>query len=101
MCGALLKMRKAADWLDDHARRRMLFMVRGPMRKLLELMCILCGAVMPFLEIVPFSSSILGLAVMMISTALLTRDGLFAAFAAALIATAAMVPVTVFTAMTG
>lgn len=101
MCGALLKMRKAADWLDDHARKRMSFMVRGPMRKVLEFMCIVCGAAMPFLEIVPFSSSILGLAIMMISTALLTRDGLFAAFAAALVATAAMVPVTVLTAMTG
>ncbi len=101
MCGALLKMRKAADWLDNRARRRMLFMVRGAMRKLLEFLCILCGAVMPFLELVPFSSSILGLAIMLISTALLTRDGLFAAFAAALMATAAMVPVTVFAAVTG
>ncbi|MEY8882147.1 exopolysaccharide biosynthesis protein [Donghicola sp. XS_ASV15] len=100
MCAALLKMRKAADWLDNKAERRLLFMVRGPMRKLLEFLCILCGGIMPFLELVPFSSSILGLATLLIATALLTRDGLFAATAAALMATAAMVPVTVLSAMT-
>ena len=37
----------------------------------------LCGAVMPFLEVFPLTSSFLGLAVVMFSTAFLTRDGLF------------------------
>lgn len=101
LCGALRRITRGADWLDERAKRRMLFMVRGPMRKGLEFMCILCGGAMPFLELVPFSSSILGLAVLLISTALLTRDGLFAATAAALMAAAAMVPVTVVSAMAG
>jgi hypothetical protein len=33
---------------------------------------------MPFLEVVPFSSSILGFAVLLMATGLLARDGLFA-----------------------
>ena len=33
---------------------------------------------MPFLELVPFSSSLLGTAVMIMATALLARDGLLA-----------------------
>lgn len=92
----VMRLRKGADWLDNHARRRMSFLVRGPMRKVLEAFCIICGALMPFLELVPFSSSILGVAILLFSTALLTRDGLFAAAAVAVVALAAMVPVTVF-----
>ena len=85
-----------ADWLDDHARRRLMPLVRGPAKKGLQLLCILCGLCMPFLELVPFSSSILGGAILLFSTAILTRDGVFALMGLGLMAFAAFVPITVF-----
>lgn len=85
-----------ADWLDDHARRRLMPLVRGPAKKGLQLLCIFCGLCIPFLELVPFSSSILGGAILLFSTAILTRDGVFALMGLGLMAFAAFVPITVF-----
>jgi hypothetical protein len=51
---------------------------------------------MPFLELVPFSSSILGVAVVLFATALLTRDGLFAVGATAIMGLAALVPLALY-----
>ena len=41
---------------------------------------------MPFLELVPFTSSLLGLAVTLLSLALLVRDGLLVLFGLAAVA---------------
>lgn len=75
---ALNKLRPAARWLDDHSRARARFLFRQPLRVLLPLACLLFGVLMPFLELVPFSSSLLGASVCLIAFSLLTRDGLFA-----------------------
>ena len=75
---AMNKLRPAARWLDKHSRPRARFLFRQPLRALLPLSCLLFGALMPFLELVPFSSSLLGASVCLIAFSLLTRDGLFA-----------------------
>ncbi len=91
--GAAARLERIADWLDGHARERFRPLVRtGPGRFVLAALCALSGLAMPFLELVPFSSSILGLAVLLIATGLLTRDGLFAACGLMAIAVAPAVP---------
>lgn len=75
---AMNKLRPAARWFDKHSRARARFLFRQPLRALLPLSCLLFGALMPFLELVPFSSSLLGASVCLIAFSLLTRDGLFA-----------------------
>lgn len=89
------KLRGVGDWLDRTARSRLRVMTAGPMRKLLQAVCLLCGLAMPFLELVPFSSSILGLTVLCFATALLVRDGLFATIGCVTLAAAVLVPLMV------
>ena len=75
---AMDKLRPAARWLDDHSRKRARFLFRQPLRALLPVTCLMFGALMPLLELVPFSSSLLGAAVCLIAFSLQTRDGLYA-----------------------
>ncbi|MEI4470102.1 exopolysaccharide biosynthesis protein [Frigidibacter sp. MR17.24] len=79
------RLATALRWLDRPARfidrwtgRRLGLLVHAPFSWLLLLACFLCGAVMPMLELVPFSSSILGSAVSLMALALLIGDGLLA-----------------------
>lgn len=67
----------AAKWCDKTSRPRMQFLVQKPGAILAQLMCILSGAAMPFLELVPFSSSMLGVATSLFAVGLVMRDGLF------------------------
>ncbi|UWQ24295.1 exopolysaccharide biosynthesis protein [Leisingera aquaemixtae] len=71
-------LQRTARWLDRHAGRRLPALVRQPFLTVIRLVCLICGALMPLLEIVPFSSSILGAAVSLLAVAMLTRDGLIA-----------------------
>ena len=82
-------MRRAADWLDRHASERLTFVMAQPFVSLLRFVCLLCGALMPMLEVVPFSSSILGVAVALLAFAMLTHDGLIAVLTLAALACAA------------
>lgn len=68
-------------FIDRHSRARLSFLFRDPFLPALPLACVLSGAAMPFLEIVPFASAFLGVAVMLIAYSMLSRDGLFALFA--------------------
>lgn len=79
------QLRRALDWLKAPARwidrrtgRRLSWAARRPFSFVLLLLCLLCGLVMPFLELVPFTSSILGTAVTTLALALMVRDGLLA-----------------------
>ena len=69
---------RPARWLDRVSRPRLQFLVRRPLVWIAQVVCLLSGAVMPFLELVPFTSSILGLAVFLMGFGMLVRDGLFA-----------------------
>ncbi|HBS98418.1 exopolysaccharide biosynthesis protein [Salipiger marinus] len=88
-------LRKPADWLDAHTGKRLSVLVRPPMDRLLHLACVLCGIAMPVLELVPFTSSILGAAVVLLAMTLLVRDGLLALLALAVIGAAIWVGVQV------
>lgn len=74
-------LRRPAAFLDRHSRERLSFFVRAPFSWITELACVLCGLAMPFLELVPFTSSLLGAAVTLFALSLLVRDGLIAALA--------------------
>ncbi|MGR3563688.1 MAG: MarC family protein [Heliomarina sp.] len=71
------KMERPAAFLDRHSRKRLRLLVRRPARWVTETACLVCGAVMPLLELVPFSSSLLGSAVVLFALGLLVRDGLY------------------------
>ena len=68
---------RLADWLDVHARDRLTALVHPPGMIAALALCVLAGLAMPFLEIVPFSSSVLGLGVALIAVGLLAQDGLY------------------------
>ncbi|WP_417740827.1 exopolysaccharide biosynthesis protein [Salipiger sp.] len=90
---AVKKMRGVGAWIDRHSRNRLSMFVARPVRKWLQLLCLLCGLAMPFLEIVPFSSSLLGGAVTLLATSMLARDGLFALLGSiAIVAAGVLVP---------
>ncbi|WP_253949457.1 exopolysaccharide biosynthesis protein [Mangrovicoccus sp. HB161399] len=81
-----------ARWLDRHATGHGSWAMRRPIRKACEIACLTCGLAMPFLELVPFSSSVLGLSVLLFAVAMLARDALFMAMGALLMATALSLP---------
>lgn len=73
---ALASLAKPAAWIDRHTGRRMPWLTKRPFDKIVLVVCILCGAVMPALELLPFTSSILGAAISVMTLGLLVRDGL-------------------------
>ncbi|MBF9034311.1 exopolysaccharide biosynthesis protein [Rhodobacterales bacterium HKCCE2091] len=98
------KLKKAAGWLDKpgrwldrHTHRRMTVLVKPPFDRIIYATCMLCGAAMPVFELVPFTSSILGAAVALLSLTLLVRDGLLATIAYAAIIGAAVTVAVVLT----
>ncbi|MGZ9811460.1 exopolysaccharide biosynthesis protein [Pseudoroseicyclus sp. H15] len=78
-------MRKPAGFLDRISKPRLKIFVVPPFAWITQAACLLCGAVMPALEFVPFSSSIMGAAVAFFSMGLLVRDGLFSLIALCII----------------
>jgi len=90
---ALKKTRRVADFLDRHTRKgRLPGLVGNGGRIVPQLLCVIAGILMPMLELVPFSSSVLGMAVLAFSIALLTRDGVFVLVGLAIVGGAAAVP---------
>ncbi|RVV99836.1 exopolysaccharide biosynthesis protein [Mesobaculum littorinae] len=90
---AMGRMRRFADWLDRHARDRLRVLVVPPVVVLSRVICILAGLAMPFLELVPFSSSILGAAVTLITVGFLARDGLYVLGGFVFVGIASLVPI--------
>lgn len=89
------RIRKALDWLcrpalflDKVTRQRVRFLVEPPLLLIPQIICLLSGAMMPMLELVPFTSSILGIAVSVMAVAMVTRDGLLVLFGLSAIASA-------------
>ncbi len=74
-------LRRPAAFLDRHSRERLSFLVRAPFRWVAQAACVVCGLSMPFLEVLPLTSSILGGAVTLFALSLLVRDGLITAAA--------------------
>lgn len=89
----LAKMHRFADFLDRHTQEgRLGRMVRRRGQILPQALCLLAGVVMPVLELVPFSSSVLGAAVLCHAIGMLTRDGLFVLAGLAIMGLAGSLP---------
>lgn len=73
-------VRQTADRAERHSSRRLTVLVRRPVSVLLQAICLLCGLLMPLMEAVPFTSSILGGVVAIFAAAMLLEDGLVALF---------------------
>jgi len=71
-------LRRPAAWLDGLTARRLAFLVSPPLAVIPLSICILCGMAMPFLEFVPFTSSVLALVVAILGIAIIACDGLLA-----------------------
>jgi hypothetical protein len=89
------KLTKALNWLKPTARRvdrmikpRLNFMLHPSSTYLIAGLCVMVGAALPFLELVPFSSSIVGLALAILGLALVARDGLLVLIAVSFIGAA-------------
>ncbi|WP_235756513.1 exopolysaccharide biosynthesis protein [Paracoccus salsus] len=70
-------LKRPARLLDRMTRQRLTFMFRFPFHLLSLLICMICGLLMPFMELVPFTSSIAGGIVALFAFGMLARDGVF------------------------
>jgi hypothetical protein len=93
---ALIHMRKSADWLDGHTAPRLRYLTCPPLDMIPKIACLLAGLTMPLLEILPFSSSLLGMAVTTTAIGFMARDGLYVLVAAGFVVLAASVPITIY-----
>lgn len=89
---ALRWLDRPAQWLDRLARPRLGLFYMPPLTLLTPLACLICGLAMPFLELVPFSSSILGGAIILFAVGLLVRDGAFFLLGVAAMAAGGAIP---------
>lgn len=85
------KLQKALTWLEKPARGidkvlkpRLTFLVRRKGSYAVAVLCVVVGLVMPFMELLPFSSSVAGLALLALGVALVVQDGLLVLLALAL-----------------
>lgn len=84
------QMRRALTYLDRTAhfisrvtKRRLEPLVGRLARRLIAGLCLICGGAMPLLEFVPFTSSVSGAFVSLLSIGVITRDGLMVVIALA------------------
>ncbi|WP_259400370.1 exopolysaccharide biosynthesis protein [Roseovarius sp. SCSIO 43702] len=64
-------------WIERRTKDRMTFLFHRPMIWVPQGLCVVTGAAMPFLEFIPFSSSLCAIAVCFLVMAMLTEDGVF------------------------
>jgi hypothetical protein len=74
-------LRPPARRIDHLIRPRLALLVRGFGLYVMALACMIIAVVMPATEIVPFSASIAGFALMTFGLAMISKDGLLALFA--------------------
>lgn len=89
---ATTRLLGVARWIDRKAHSRLRLLTMRPLIVVPLGLSIVCGLSMPFLELVPFSSSILGLAVMAFSLAILVRDGVLVLVGGGFMGLAALIP---------
>ncbi|MBL0934947.1 MAG: exopolysaccharide biosynthesis protein [Rhizobiaceae bacterium] len=89
------KLDTARDWLARPARivdrltgKRLSFLVKPPFSVIPATICLAAGLVMPFLELIPFSGSVMAGAVSLFALSFVTEDGILSVLATALVATA-------------
>lgn len=65
-----------ARWLDRISCDRLKGLVRYPLVLIPQALCLLCGLAMPLLELIPFTSSILGALIFVMAAGIFAGDGL-------------------------
>lgn len=73
---AFEKIKPATRWLNGAVRPRLTFLLSGPAAVIPPILCMISGLILPVLEFVPFTASIVGVGVSLIAVAQLSRDGL-------------------------
>lgn len=73
--GALTQLKPTSRWLENRTSRRWAILTRKPLVVVPQVLCLLSGLLLPFLEFVPFSSSLVGLAVALLALGMMARDG--------------------------
>ena len=73
-------LRKPARLLDRLTRRRMQWLTHPPFSIMPQGLCLVCGLLMPLLELIPFTSSLLGVVVAVVATGMFMADGLLVLF---------------------
>lgn len=92
------KIRRSVRWLQRPARfvdrwsgPRQTWLVRGAGLYVIAVACILVAAVLPMMELVPFSANLAGLAITAFGLAMIAEDGVIALVAIGLCAVAGVV----------
>ena len=75
---SISKLDGAAAFIDRKTVTRAEWVIGFPGRQLLLLICMVCGLIMPFFELIPFSATSLAIVISLMASALLVRDGLIA-----------------------
>lgn len=78
---AFTKLRPTMEWIEARTRQRFTALVHAPFNLVTQGLCFVSGAMMPLLEFIPFSSSVVGIGVVFLTLGMLTRDGLLALIA--------------------
>jgi hypothetical protein len=89
---ATARLREPARWIDRKAHARLRLLTMRPLIVVPLGLSVVCGLSMPFLELVPFSSSILGLSVVAFALSILVRDGVLVLAGGGLMGIAALIP---------
>lgn len=71
-------LRKPARWIDGLTRPRLQALVGGMASRVVAGICLGVAAVMPLMEVVPFSANAAGLVLVVFGLALIASDGLMA-----------------------
>ena len=80
-CRAIGWLQPVARFLDRLTRRRLTFFTGDTGLFLIGIACIILGGLMPFLEIIPFSSNAIGIPLSALGLSLVAKDGLYALLA--------------------
>jgi len=68
-------IRPVAGWLDRRTHTRLTLLTHRPLVFIPQLLCVLSGLFLPLLEFVPFSSSLVGVAIALLGIGMMARDG--------------------------
>jgi hypothetical protein len=72
---AFLRVRPVAVWIDRRTARRIRIFSHRPLIFVPQIICFVSGLMMPLLEFVPFSSSVVGVGVAILALGMLAQDG--------------------------
>ncbi len=81
MKAAIQWLRRPARFIDHFIKPRLTALVRGPAASIIALLSLMIASSMPFLELIPFSSSLAGVILMAFGLSLVSYDGLLALIA--------------------